>query len=301
MHEAIAKATPAAATAPLPRRCGAGTVRVSGRDVDGLILCGEMYGAPYDLLAAGLNVQPDRLGGIAARWRAAGYAETGQLGPGPAWCWLTRPGLAALGLRFAAGRPPPGRLAHLRAVLAARWPWSPARGGRGRGACPWACWPRAAGRATAWLAWPGEEAAHVLRVGLQGPAVCGAHLFQQGQRDLAAGQAPGADRAAADQGERAEHAAPDDLWLVRAQHRRAGLPAVQQRVEHAEQPGRRERRFRSPRPGRSHPAGGPAGPGRPRPRPARARWPRNPRRASRSGRPAHFARSRSVAGAWPAR
>ena len=117
MHEAIAQAT---ATAPLPRRCGAGRVRVSGRDVDGLILCGEMYGAPYDLLAAGLNVQPDRLGGIAARWRAAGYAETGQLGPGPAWCWLTRPGLAALGLRFAAGRPPPGRLAHLRAVLAAR-------------------------------------------------------------------------------------------------------------------------------------------------------------------------------------
>ena len=39
---------------------------------------------------------------------------------GPAWCWLTRPGLAALGLPFAAGRPSPGRLAHLRAVLAAR-------------------------------------------------------------------------------------------------------------------------------------------------------------------------------------
>ena len=63
---------------------------------------------------------PDRLRGIVARWRAAGYAETGRLGPGPAWCWLTRAGLAALGLRFAAGRPSLGRLAHLRAVLAAR-------------------------------------------------------------------------------------------------------------------------------------------------------------------------------------
>jgi hypothetical protein len=117
MHQAT---TPATAAAPLPRRSDAGTVRVSGRDIAGLMLCGEMYGAPYDLLAEYLNVQPDRLRGIAARWRAAGYAETGRLGPGPAWCWLTRPGLAALGLPFAAGRPSLGRLAHLRAVLAAR-------------------------------------------------------------------------------------------------------------------------------------------------------------------------------------
>ena len=117
MHQAITLAT---APAPLPRRSDAGTVRVSGRDIDGLILCGEMYGAPYDLLADYLNVQPDRLRGIVTRWRAAGYAETGRLGPGPAWCWLTRRGLAALGLRFAPGRPSLGRLAHLRAVLAAR-------------------------------------------------------------------------------------------------------------------------------------------------------------------------------------
>ena len=117
MHQAITLAT---AAAPLPRRSDVGTVRISGRDIDGLILCGEMYGAPYDLLADCLNVQPDRLRGIVARWRAAGYAETGRLSPGPAWCWLTRPGLAALGLRFAAGRPSLGRLAHLRAVLAAR-------------------------------------------------------------------------------------------------------------------------------------------------------------------------------------
>ncbi len=106
--------------APASRRYDAGTVRVGDRDIAGLMLCGEMYGAPYDLLAAYLDVRPDRLRGIAARWRAAGYAETGRLGPGPAWCWLTRPGLNALGLRFAAGRPSLGRLAHLRAVLAAR-------------------------------------------------------------------------------------------------------------------------------------------------------------------------------------
>ena len=84
------------------------------------MLCGEMYGAPYDLLATYLGVREDRLRGIAARWRAAGYAETGRLGPGPAWCWLTRNGLAATGQGFAATPPSLGLLAHLRAVLAAR-------------------------------------------------------------------------------------------------------------------------------------------------------------------------------------
>src|ERR1039458_8457589 len=79
--------TPLPAPAPASRRCDAGTVRVSDRDIAGLMLCGEMYGAPYDLLASYLDVRPDRLRGIAARWRAAGYAETGRLGPGPAWGW----------------------------------------------------------------------------------------------------------------------------------------------------------------------------------------------------------------------
>jgi hypothetical protein len=50
----------------------------------GLLLCGEMYGAPYDLLAVFLGVREDRARGIVARWRKAGYADTGRLGPGPA-------------------------------------------------------------------------------------------------------------------------------------------------------------------------------------------------------------------------
>jgi hypothetical protein len=101
------------------RRADAGTVKISQRDIDGLVLCAEHGGAPYDLLAAALAVQPARLRAITGRWRRAGYAATGPLGPGPAWCWLTPAGMTAC-VPYPAARPPLARLAHLRAVLAAR-------------------------------------------------------------------------------------------------------------------------------------------------------------------------------------
>ena len=107
-------------TAGRPRRADAGTVRLSQRDIDGLLLVGEHYGAPADLLATALRVEETRLPAVTARWRRAGYAATGRLGPGPAWCWLTRDGMAAAGLGYPATRPALGRLAHIRAVLAAR-------------------------------------------------------------------------------------------------------------------------------------------------------------------------------------
>jgi hypothetical protein len=103
-----------------PRRADYGAVRLGRRDIDGLLLCAEHYGAPYDLLAAALGAQPARLRGIVARWRRAGYAATGRLGPGPAWCWLTPAGMNAAGLGYPASRPALARLAHIRAVLAAR-------------------------------------------------------------------------------------------------------------------------------------------------------------------------------------
>jgi hypothetical protein len=109
-----------AATDTSARRADAGSVRLGDRDVAGLLLCGDMYGVPYDLLSAFLGVRDDRARGILSRWRRAGYAETGRLGPGPAWCWLTRSGLAVTGQRYAPGRPALGRLAHIRAVLAIR-------------------------------------------------------------------------------------------------------------------------------------------------------------------------------------
>jgi hypothetical protein len=109
-----------AAAGTSARRADAGSVRLGERDVAGLLLCGEMYGAPYDLLATFLGVRPDRLRGIVARWRRAGYAATGRLGPGPAWCWLTRTGLAVTGQHYTPARPALARLAHIRAILAIR-------------------------------------------------------------------------------------------------------------------------------------------------------------------------------------
>ena len=103
-----------------PRRSDYGAVRLGRRDIDGLILCAEHFGAPYDLLGSALAAQPARLRGITARWRRAGFAATGRLGPGPAWCWLTPGGMAATGLGYPASRPSLSRLAHIRAVLAAR-------------------------------------------------------------------------------------------------------------------------------------------------------------------------------------
>src|SRR6266702_8083354 len=102
------------------RRADAGAVRFGRRDIDGLILCAEHYGAPYDLLAAALGAQPARLRAITARWRKAVLAATGRLGPGPGWCWLTPAGMDAAGFGYRAGRPSLARLAHIRAVLAAR-------------------------------------------------------------------------------------------------------------------------------------------------------------------------------------
>ncbi len=102
------------------RRAGTGSVRFGDRDVAGLVLCAEQYGAPYDLLAAALGVTVERLRGIVARWRKAGLAQTGTLMTGPAWCWLSPAGMKATGLGYPAARPSLGRLEHIRAVLAVR-------------------------------------------------------------------------------------------------------------------------------------------------------------------------------------
>jgi hypothetical protein len=95
-------------------------IKLSQLDIDAFLLCAEHYAAPDDLLAEALGVGRIRLNNLMFRWRRGGYIATARLGPGPLWCWLTRDGMAATGLGFPAARPALARLAHSRAVLAAR-------------------------------------------------------------------------------------------------------------------------------------------------------------------------------------
>jgi hypothetical protein len=102
------------------RRSDAGQIRLQPRDAEGLVLLAEMYAAPYDLLAVRLGVTEERVRGITARWRDAGLVATGRLTEGPVWCWLTPAGMRQVGHKWEAFPPPLARLAHIRAVLAAR-------------------------------------------------------------------------------------------------------------------------------------------------------------------------------------
>jgi hypothetical protein len=93
-----------------------------------LILAGEMYALQLDQLAVALRSGRRGASSLAGRWRAAGLAETGPLSQGPRWVWLTRAGLARAGLPYTAAAPGLSRLAHLRAVTAARLALSAAPG-----------------------------------------------------------------------------------------------------------------------------------------------------------------------------
>jgi hypothetical protein len=68
---------PAARATHPARRTDAGTIKLTDRDITGLTLLGDQYGAPVDLLADALDVREERLRGIIARWRRAGYVSTG--------------------------------------------------------------------------------------------------------------------------------------------------------------------------------------------------------------------------------
>src|SRR5579859_1463658 len=107
------------------------------RDAGALIFAADMYGVQLDQLAA-LTGGERAARAAAARWRSLGYAETARLGPGPAWLWVTRAGLAACGLSYSPARPALSRLAHIRAVAAARIALE-STGGYRRGSGFWRC------------------------------------------------------------------------------------------------------------------------------------------------------------------
>jgi hypothetical protein len=120
-------AEPAAARQPDRLRKTAGGDAASSRlrrggavrNSDALIFAADMYGIQFDQLAQLVGGERTARA-AAARWRELGYAETARLGPGPAWLWVTRAGLAACGLGYKPAQPALSRLAHIRAVGAAR-------------------------------------------------------------------------------------------------------------------------------------------------------------------------------------
>lgn len=101
-----------------PRGDG-GTRGLAVRDAGALVFAADMYGIQLDQLAR-LTGGERSARAAAARWRALGYAETARLSRGVSWLWVTRSGLAACGLSYAPAQPALSRLAHIRAVAAAR-------------------------------------------------------------------------------------------------------------------------------------------------------------------------------------
>jgi hypothetical protein len=101
-------------------RPGAVPRGLSDRDIGGMLYTGDMYGLQADLLATVLGASVPQTWAAVSRWRRLGYAESARLGPGAAWVWLTRAGLAACGLRYAPIPPTLSRLAHIRAVTTVR-------------------------------------------------------------------------------------------------------------------------------------------------------------------------------------
>ena len=136
---------------------------LSQRDIDGLLFCGEHYGAPADLLASALRVQPavlDQDHRTVEAGRIRGYRAAG---PGPEVVLADQGRYGRDRAGVLPDRPALGRFAHIRAVLAARlWlasgpAWQTARpGGTPSGGCGPA--PGAARRAhvpDAEVHWPG--------------------------------------------------------------------------------------------------------------------------------------------------
>ena len=77
-----------------------------------------MYGLQLDQLAVLLGRTDRQARAVVSRWVRRGLAESAILGPGPPWVWLTRAGLTACGVRYAAAPPALARLRHIRAVTA---------------------------------------------------------------------------------------------------------------------------------------------------------------------------------------
>lgn len=103
------------------RRADAGQVRATERDVLGMFWVVEMYGMPLDLLRRLLGTSEGAVRNMIARWRRAGWAESGKVDAGPMWVWATRLGAERFGrYPYAYNVPGASRTPHIRAVIRTR-------------------------------------------------------------------------------------------------------------------------------------------------------------------------------------
>jgi hypothetical protein len=102
----------------------------------------EMSGVQLDQLAVRLTDRGEpaedaagRARQMVTRWRAAGYAETGELSRGEPWVWATRKGLTACGLGAKLVTPKERGLRHMHAVTDVRLALERTSAYRQGGAC----------------------------------------------------------------------------------------------------------------------------------------------------------------------
>ncbi len=93
---------------------------LASRNGGELLFIAEMYALQLDQLAELLGGTTRQARTMAGRWASHGLAGSAVLSAGAPWVWLTRGGLQACGLKYAAAPPGLARLEHIRAVTASR-------------------------------------------------------------------------------------------------------------------------------------------------------------------------------------
>jgi hypothetical protein len=102
-------------------RGDAGSVRVSGRDIELLRVMGEQYAVTLPQLAQMMGCSEHAARWLRSRWERAGWAKGRALLVGePVFVWLTRRGQTLAGVDYSVWRPNPGMLAHIAAVTDVR-------------------------------------------------------------------------------------------------------------------------------------------------------------------------------------
>ncbi len=103
------------------RRCDAGRLRCSARDLELLGLVGEQYALSLPQLARLMGRSLHAARWLRSRWEQAGWATGRAVLVGePVFVWLTRRGQRVAGSEFSLWRPNPGALGHIAAVTEVR-------------------------------------------------------------------------------------------------------------------------------------------------------------------------------------